>query len=505
MKPMYWRRARQAAQALSLLLFVAIVLYTLRGAGAPLRADALMRLDPLAGAAAMLSARRWLAAFVPAVVLVVATLALGRFWCGWLCPLGTLIDWTAPRRHGKPDPDSRWRSLKYVLLFATLLAAFWGSLTLLALDPLTIVIRTMSTVALPALGWLVSQAQVWMYRIAPLRGVADGMDGLLRGVVLHYPQPHYAGGLLLMGLFAGILLLNHVARRAWCRYLCPLGAMLGLLSKVSWLKRRVGAGCVNCGVCARECRMGTIDPARGYASDGGECIMCMDCLTDCARDGNTFRGAWGVDRGWPYDPGRRHALGALGLAAGGLAVARVSPAAHHPHPHRLRPPGARERDLLAACVRCGACVRVCPTHGLQHAVAEAGLEGFWTPVLAPRLGYCDYGCAECGHVCPTGAIPMLDLEAKRQAVIGKAMIDPSLCIAWSGRGPCIVCEEMCPVPNKAIVLDERTFADSEWGGEMMVQVPVVVQHRCIGCGICENRCPVRGESAIRVVVDPLSF
>jgi NAD-dependent dihydropyrimidine dehydrogenase PreA subunit len=119
------------------------------------------------------------------------------------------------------------------------------------------------------------------------------------------------------------------------------------------------------------------------------------------------------------------------------------------------------------------------------------------------MGHCDYACTACGDTCPTDAIPSLPLEQKRETVIGKAYVDPELCIAWSGRGPCIVCEEMCPLPEKAIILDEKEFADGQ-GGTRTLQVPVVRHERCIGCGLCENKCPVNGEAAIRVIVDPLS-
>jgi ferredoxin len=167
--------------------------------------------------------------------------------------------------------------------------------------------------------------------------------------------------------------------------------------------------------------------------------------------------------------------------------------------HRLRPPGAAEDDLLARCLRCGACMRACPTSGLQPALTEAGLEGLWTPVLVPRLGYCDFACSACGQACPVQAIPSLGLEEKRQQVIGKAYIDQNRCIAWSDHIDCIVCEEMCPLPDKAVYLEQVAFSSGE-GEPRQVQVPHVDRQRCIGCGICEYRCPVSGQAAIQVYV-----
>ena len=459
----HWRRARQAAQVLSLLAFTLAVVLTLRDAPAPLTAATIMRLDPLAASTVMVAARRWLPRLAPAFLLLGLSLVLGRAWCGWLCPLGTLSDWFAPARRRSPSPrpsprvqgeggdqppcgpaplprysgervgvrGSAARGAKYGLLFVIAFAALWGNLTLLVLDPLTLFIRGVATLVLPGLTWLVTQAETSLYRVAPLRGALMAFDRALRGTVLSYDQPYY-GGLLLAALLGGILAFGLVVRRAWCRYLCPLGGLYSLTARASWLKRRVSDACAACGACARACPMATIDPAKGYTSDSGECILCLDCADACPKGAITFGGTWGIDRGYTYDPSRRQALGALGVSLAGLALLKVAPANHHPDAHRLRPPGADEAQLLAACVRCGACVRVCPTHGLQPSLTEAGIEGLWTPILVPRLGACDYACTACGEVCPTGAIPVLSLNAKRLTAIGKAYVDAARCIPWSG-------------------------------------------------------------------------
>jgi formate hydrogenlyase subunit 6/NADH:ubiquinone oxidoreductase subunit I len=130
---------------------------------------------------------------------------------------------------------------------------------------------------------------------------------------------------------------------------------------------------------------------------------------------------------------------------------------------------------------------------------EAGIEGLWTPVLIPRLGYCDYACNACGQVCPVQAIPPLSLDDKRTQVIGKAYINQNRCIAWSDHRDCLVCEEMCPIPEKAIWLEKTEFKRVD-GTLVTVQLPQVMRERCIGCGICEYKCPVNGEAAIRVYV-----
>jgi NAD-dependent dihydropyrimidine dehydrogenase PreA subunit len=121
----------------------------------------------------------------------------------------------------------------------------------------------------------------------------------------------------------------------------------------------------------------------------------------------------------------------------------------------------------------------------------------WTPLLIPRLGCCSYSCNSCGQVCPVQAIPALTLDEKRAQVIGKAYIDQDRCIAWADHRDCIVCEEMCPLPEKAIYLEKRDFANRD-GSTVTVQVPHVEREKCIGCGICEFKCPLDGNAAIRV-------
>ncbi len=162
-------------------------------------------------------------------------------------------------------------------------------------------------------------------------------------------------------------------------------------------------------------------------------------------------------------------------------------------------------DILSVtqCIRCSECIRTCPTNALQISAWESGLEGFGTPVLIPRMGYCDFSCNACGQVCPTGAIPPLDLEEKRLRVIGRAYIDENRCIPFADDTNCFVCEEMCPLPQKAITLQEKGSGAGRGHGSGGIQVPVVDRELCTGCGICEYQCPVSGESAIRVYTSSL--
>jgi ferredoxin len=264
------------------------------------------------------------------------------------------------------------------------------------------------------------------------------------------------------------------------------------------IRRQVASDrCTGCDACARVCPTGTIQMHKAGASDPGECTVCLECLKACPRDGARFAPALSVAAWRDYDPNRRQVLASVGLAAVGVGVLNADLSARRDHPHLLQPPGARDNHILDKCIRCGACMRICPTGGLQPALAEAGLTGIWSPVLLPRLGYCDFSCNACGQVCPVQAIPPLSLADKRLAVIGHAHIDTDRCLAWSDHTPCIVCEEMCPLPQKAIWL-ETVSARQPDGALIDLQLPHVNRERCIGCGICEYKCPVNGPSAIRV-------
>jgi polyferredoxin len=516
------RRLRPWIQLASLLLFIGMLIWA--GRTAPPLTGLFFRADPLAGIAGAIAARAVAPAMlVGAAIALLAALLLGRAWCGWLGPLGTLLDWIPARqtKRYEPDPAPRLRAAKYFLLAGIGVAALLGNLTFLVLDPITLTYRTAAVAAWPAANALFSAAEQLLYGVPFLQGPIDAIETALRGTTLPALQPLYAFNVFIALLFAGVLALNAVRRRFWCRYLCPLGALLGWVSKIAWLRRTVGDTCIDCQRCARACPMGTIDPARDFRSDPAECIMCLDCAPPCPVPGQQFAGHWRLVRSrgasdprsgaqtpssqlglnpapWqPYDLSRRQFLAATSAALAVVGLFRTEPAAGRDAPHLVLPPGADKAGLLSRCIRCGICLKVCPTSGLQPGMGTAGWAGLWTPVLVPRLGHCDYSCNACGQACPTGAIPPLDLETKRSTVIGHAYIDRNRCIPWADNRICLVCEEMCPLPEKAILLEEVTLQTVQ-GETVTVKRPHVLHDRCIGCGICENRCPLNGEAAIRV-------
>ncbi len=495
-----WRRIRQAVQILFFALYVYLLFAALQRRAAFPLADLFFRLDPLAALATIFAARAWIPRLAPAFVTLALTLLFGRVWCGWICPLGTFLEWVRLPRAWQPrswawQPRPYWRSVKNVLLLIILTAALLGNLSLLVLDPITLFTRTMTAAILPALNQAITAVEQTLYPVGLLRPAIDWIEGMLRARVLPVLQPVFALNILIALLFVGVVALNALADRFWCRYLCPLGALLGLLSKIALLRPVIGAACNRCGHCLSVCR---VDAIQDYEIVPGECTVCLDCLAACPEGGIAFHSPLRPDRRRPFDPTRRQVLASLAAGAAGVALLRSGAHAKHPHLELIRPPGAQDEEaFLARCLRCSQCMKVCPTSGLQPTLFEAGLEGLWTPRLVPRLGQCDYGCNACGQVCPSGAIPPLSLAQKRQTVIGMAVVDRNRCLPWAYGVPCIVCEEMCPTPEKAIRLEEATMLDAQ-GEEITVQRPYVLLDRCIGCGICEYQCPMAGEGAIRV-------
>jgi polyferredoxin len=522
-----WQAARWARRAVQTLVFAVFVYLLFAGLQRlqPLPyANIFFRFDPLAGLTTMIAARAWLAPFALALVTLGLTVVLGRSWCGWICPMGTLLGWLRLRRSRRPVRVSEGlRRVKYVLLGAIVVLAAFGNLSLLILDPLALLTRTMTTAIIPGFVFVVDEVERAGMTWAPTVGVVQWVEETFRGPVLPMSQPRYDQGMALFLVFLAIVLLGLFADRFWCRYLCPLGALLGLVAKVQVLRPIAGESCAACGACATACRMDAIEVTdRGRAGAAGcehagggraarpqrsmrvvssECTMCLDCLTACPQQGGMTLGAAAPGPWADYDPGRRDVviaaaagIGTALLLGAGVAVARP--------PRVVRPPGAQDEEaFLSRCLRCSECMKACPTSGLQPALLEAGLEGLWTPVLRSRLGYCDFACAACGQVCPSGAIPPLTLECKRRQVIGLAVIDKDRCLPWAEGTPCIVCEEMCPMPEKAVVLEEVTVTREDGRRERLAR-PRVVASRCIGCGICEYKCPLDGRSAI-VVRPPL--
>jgi MauM/NapG family ferredoxin protein len=204
--------------------------------------------------------------------------------------------------------------------------------------------------------------------------------------------------------------------------------------------------------------------------------------------------------GLQMDLKRRSLLttGVVGLGGGLLFRAHPLAGEAMNSPELIRPPGARaEHEFLAKCIRCGECMKVCPTNVIQISMLEGGLAGMWSPVLKTEKKYCEYSCTMCSQVCPTQAIQPLSLEQKQKVRIGLAHIDKGRCLPYAYSRPCVVCAKACPLPEKAIWLEESKVTNSR-GMQIAVRLPHVDAEICIGCGVCQAKCTVSDQAAIRV-------
>jgi ferredoxin len=318
---------------------------------------------------------------------------------------------------------------------------------------------------------------------------------VFRDHLMAFNQPIFSLGLFTLLIFLAIILLERVDHRFWCKNICPLGGVLGLCSRYALLQRTPSRLCADCQECDSLCRSRAVQAAGHLRS---ECLMCMDCTGFCPEERVHFalRAVPGQAPG--VDLQRRGVLTAM---AGGVMLAptvRIGPLTHEQNPYLLRPPGAApEEEFLQRCIRCAECMKVCIGRALQPALLQAGPVGLWTPLVVPRIGYCEYNCTLCGQVCPTGAISLLERPAKQKTVIGLAVIEADRCLPYAKGVECLVCEEHCPTGEKAIVLEEKeTLVD---GVFRRLKYPRIVDRLCIGCGICETRCPVEGASAVRII------
>jgi len=494
---------RRIVQGLFLALFLFLFIQTeSKGAdelGWPVKL--FLDFDPLIVLTTFLASHRVEGLFWLSFILVGLTLLLGRVFCGWVCPLGTLNNLAGSLRKKRPRaPGPGWFRVKYSLLVGLLASSLFGVQLAGILDPLSLTIRSFSLALYPAMSYAVTSLFDAVYRLnLPL--VTPFSEALYAlKTLLPFQQPWFAQGTFIGLLFLGVLALNLVQRRFWCRFLCPLGALLGLLSRWSVLRRSVSEECDSCGACAGVCQADAL-PAGKETWRASECLVCNNCDDICPSNAVRFGLLKGQSTGG-LDLGRRNVMASFFAGAFAVPLLRISPLARPrmSDARLIRPPGAlEEAAFLQSCVRCGECMKVCITGGLQPALLEAGLEGLWTPVLVPRIGYCEFNCTLCGQVCPTGAIRRLPLEEKQRVRLGHAAIDRGRCLPFAHATPCIVCEETCPTPKKAIWLEEVTVRDRA-GKSVRLQQPHVDLTTCIGCGACEKHCPVVGQPAITVTI-----
>jgi ferredoxin-type protein NapH len=379
------------------------------------------------------------------LVLLVLTILFGRFFCGWLCPLGGLLAllhsvkvsvWTALCRKNTGAPPgwtqklSAWRFPWLLFLLAIIM---FDSAWPLYLSPFHLLTEELSQLSHRQVPWV-------------LLGVI-GMGALI------FP-------------------------RFWCVYVCPTGLLFSAVSRARIFRVKPPATCVHCGLCEKICPTAAADHKNDLTT--ADCLLCGRCSERCPAGQFEITNRLTAAASSPAPQTaftRREILrsGSALLLAGVANPLLARPADANP----LRPPGSREEDdFLSRCSRCGRCIKVCPSQCIQPMPFTNGAGLFWTPHIIPRQARCEL-CQQCQQVCPTGAIERIPIP---QVLMGRAVIDHNQCLGWAHGKLCLVCKEQCP--QHAIDSDAQNR-------------PSVQKKKCVGCGGCENACPV-DPAAIKV-------
>lgn len=418
---------------------------------------------------------------VLAVAFILAlTLLFGRIYCSVICPMGIFQDLVIAIRRLFGKPKVKFRKENAWLRY-TVFCLFWICAAF-HIQALVVLLAPYS-----AYGRMVrALASTWM------TGAFGGPAAPVTGVLV----------LVAALTFAVIVLLSVLFGREWCNSVCPVGTLLGFVSRFSFLRPTIDKDtCISCGKCERQCRAACID-SRNKTIDYSRCVDCFDCIDSCPKSSLKYRSNWGVkaETSVASSSSRRNFLktGALVLGSavagekalqavdiktdGGLAP--VLPKQNPVRSERLVPPGAGSvRNFYDRCTACQLCVSACPNGVLR---ASADMEHLLQPQMGYEKGYCRPECNACSQVCPAGAILPIEKEEKSAVHIGRASVNLELCVSAQGV-ICGNCAHHCP--SGAIIMVRTEDGRS---------IPSVVESMCIGCGACEYLCPSRPISAITV-------
>lgn len=298
--------------------------------------------------------------------------------------------------------------------------------------------------------------------------------------------------------------------RTYCNTICPVGTILGFLSRFSLFRISIDKEkCNKCTLCARNCKASCIDTAN-YQVDHSRCVACMNCIGKCKKDAIHYRFAYAKKTenqpaAQPKGENRREFLASSLLLLtsslqaqvaekaekikmdGGLAdiIDKKAPKRQTP----ITPPGSQSaRNMQQHCTACQLCVSACPNEVLRP---SQSLDTFMQPTMSYERGYCRPECTKCSEVCPAGAILKIDKAEKSSIQIGHAVWVKDYCIPLTDKQECGNCARHCPVNAISMI-------PSEPGNPESLKIPAVNTERCIGCGACENLCPARPLSAIYV-------
>lgn len=472
----------------------------------------LLEMDPLVTLTTALSTGYIYRYLGWALGIIILTFLFGRVFCNWICPFGTLHQFVNWLFNIQPNPkrieQNRYRPahyFKYAILVVLLITAALGALQIGLLDPISMMYRSFATFVSSAWDMLIDS-------ITPVFSKM-GLDASFANTLKFAPDVKHR---IFVGSFwIGLWFLLFVALNLWiprffCRFVCPLGALLGVFSRYSLFRiDRDVTKCTDCNLCLMRCE-GAADPQSMVRKS--ECFSCMNCIDDCPEDALRFA-MIGLDRKQVVaepDFSRRRLVfaGIAGLFAFPLLRNNGLATDENFSPHMIRPPGSvAEPEFLEKCIKCDQCINVCPTNVLQPAtLKEGGFETLWTPVMNFNIGHCQLKCTLCSEVCPTGAIRKItvaeklgvgEYQAKGPIILGTAFINTTRCLPWANQIPCVVCEEVCPVSPKAIQTIDEEVKDV-FENKVVLNKPFIVPDLCIGCGICQVECPVQDQPAVYV-------
>ncbi|MEE1120409.1 MAG: 4Fe-4S binding protein [Prevotella sp.] len=435
------------------------------------------------------------------VFLILLTLICGRVYCSVICPLGIMQDIIA--WFGKKAKKNRYAYsaaknwLRYGMLAVFVAALVAGASSIVSLlAPYSAFGRIASNLLAPVYGWC-NNLLAWG---------AEQADSLA-----FYRTEVSTGGTLMVAVAAVTLVLLFILAwrngRTYCNTICPVGTVLGFLSRWSWLKPVIDTSkCVNCRLCERNCKSACINTAE-HSIDYSRCVACMDCINKCHSGAISYKHcakpaakkeAAGKEEN--VDNGRRAFMttaAALTATAalkaqkqkvdGGLAVIEDKKI-----PERKRhivPAGALSaKNLAQHCTSCQLCVSACPNDVLRP---STDLMRLMQPEMSYERGYCRPECTRCSNVCPTGAIRPITVEDKTAIQIGRAVWIKKNCLPAIDGTACNNCAHHCPTGAIQMVPSDPENEDSP-------KIPAINEAKCIGCGACENLCPSRPYSAIYV-------
>lgn len=425
--------------------------------------------------------------------LIALTLVFGRVYCSFLCPLGTAQDalYHISRKRKKYRHFGYLKPFAwpgYLLLAVTAAGFIFGVSAMTGLfDPFSITGRIAGDLIRPAL--------IFVWNL-----IADGFTSLGVYTFEHQGMPVIPlGAALVSGAFLiGTGFMSYARGRLYCNTVCPVGGLLGLISRVSIFKLRLDREtCVSCGNCSDVCKSGCIDP-KNRTLDFSRCVMCMNCLDTCAKGSIKYTlSAKPAQKNKPPLAAplmeRRAMLKELIGYGAAAAVSLVLPPkvfgeTLHMSDKPVVPPGAGSVErYLSHCTSCHLCVTHCPTNVLTPSFLQFGIAG----MLVPRMDYphqfCEYNCKRCSEVCPTGAIKPITIEEKQTIQIGTVALEKTRCVVYAKGWACGACAEICPT-HAAYLVEVK---DGLFGPETDNTI-------CVGCGACEFACPVKPEKAIFV-------